>query len=93
MSVNRNTLSEGRIYWSCRRGMLELDLILIPFYQTIYQTLTEAERASFIDLLTYQDPDIHAWLGGRSLPTDNRLHPIIQRLRDYSLNATRSRSL
>lgn len=93
---NRKELSSqqiNKLYWSCRRGMLELDLILIPFLQTLYPNLDSDLQKQFEILLNYPDPDLHAWIGGRGLPEEIVFHPIIQLLRDFSHDLNRSRTL
>jgi antitoxin CptB len=49
----------NRLRWQCRRGMLELDLLLLPFFDRHYLRLNKAEQALFEQLLNYQDPDLY----------------------------------
>ncbi len=58
----------ARIRWACRRGMLELDLFLLPFFEHHYQDLDEKMQQTFIQLLSCDDPDLFAWLMGKSKP-------------------------
>lgn len=37
-----------RIEWDCRRGMLELDKIIMPFYLTHFHELTDDKKDIFI---------------------------------------------
>lgn len=55
---------KAKIIWHCRRGMLELDLILERFLTQYLEQLTETELVLFEEFLTHQDPDLHAWLMG-----------------------------
>lgn len=48
-----------RISWRCRRGMLELDIVLGRFVQQHYANLNEAQQAAF-DLLLGM-PDQTLW--------------------------------
>jgi len=57
--------SLNKIRWQCRRGMLELDMILISFFDNCYESLTIEEQGAFIRLLEYPDPTLYAWLMGR----------------------------
>ena len=41
--------------WQCRRGMLELDLLLNNFVDKKVNTLSEQEKQSFELLLSYPD--------------------------------------
>lgn len=50
---------QRRLAWRCRRGMLELDIVLQRFVATWFDGLTLAEMAQFDDLL--EMPDNHFW--------------------------------
>ena len=45
----------NRLRWQCRRGLLELDIVLGRFLDTQYGTLTPAEMDSFRRLLASED--------------------------------------
>lgn len=53
---------ERHIYWKSRRGMLELDLVLIPFIKSSYPTLSDNDKATFDELLNLDDPTLLSWL-------------------------------
>lgn len=57
-----------QIAWGCRRGMLELDVLLGNFFKSQYQSLTDAEKLNFIELLGVEDPLLFAWLFGQESP-------------------------
>ena len=59
-------LNKHRIFWHSRRGMLELDLLLIPFVQDVYDDLTLEDQILYRDLLILEDQDIYALLMGSS---------------------------
>jgi antitoxin CptB len=69
-----------RLRWRCRRGTLELDLILIRFLDEQYPGLTPAERELFTTLLELPD-DVLADLVTTESVTDARFAPIMERLR------------
>ena len=48
-----------RIEWDCRRGMLELDKIIMPFYKAHFDQLTDDKKDIFIRLLT-EDAEVQA---------------------------------
>lgn len=52
----------NQIRWACRRGMLELDLILLPFLENVLPTLDESDKLKFEQLLECEDQDLFAWL-------------------------------
>ncbi|MEZ8144663.1 hypothetical protein A1OO_12125 [Enterovibrio norvegicus FF-33] len=55
-----------RIKWACRRGMLELDVIIMPFFEECFDDLTQAEKQDFVTLLECDDPDLFSWLMGHT---------------------------
>ncbi|MEW5904235.1 MAG: succinate dehydrogenase assembly factor 2 [Pseudomonadota bacterium] len=48
-----------RVRWRCRRGMLELDIVLGRFVAQRYAQLDEAQRRAFDELLDL--PDTELW--------------------------------
>lgn len=64
------TKSLAQLKWACRRGMLELDVILNRFLSEAYDNLTAADQALFVDLLSESDPELFDWLLGADTPTD-----------------------
>lgn len=59
-----------RLRWASRRGMLELDLVLLPFVENVYSTLDEAEQLRFDNLLECEDTELFAWFLGKDVPED-----------------------
>lgn len=57
-----------QVKWSCRRGMLELDKILLPFFEEVFTTLPKAKKDSFVALLSSTDQELYSWLLGNELP-------------------------
>ena len=60
----------NQIRWACRRGMLELDLILTPFLENVLITLDAADQKKFEQLLECEDQDLYAWLMNRVEPQE-----------------------
>ncbi len=54
-----------RLLWHSRRGMLELDLILVPFAENMLGKLSEQQLALYRDLLAEEDQDLFVWLTRR----------------------------
>ncbi len=74
---DKNTMHPGRIRWKCRRGMLELDMMLLPFFDQHYSELNEAQQKTFDDLLDEKDPVLYLWLLGHDQPEDAELAAIV----------------
>ena len=54
-------LEHKRLMWHCRRGMLELDVLLLPFCREVYPSLSDEDKAKFVDVIECEDPDLFAW--------------------------------
>ena len=46
------TMEHDRIRWRCRRGLLELDLVLSRFIESRFDHLTSAQRGALTRLLS-----------------------------------------
>ena len=68
---------KAKINWNCRRGMLELDLILQRFSKKHLDELTDEQFIAFEHLLTHQDPDLYAWFMGYEQPEQKELVDIV----------------
>ena len=71
-----------RVRWHCRRGMLELDLLLNRFVDRHLATLTPDEMERFKEVLDLQDGDLWQLLSGRAEIEDQRLRPIVLMIRN-----------
>jgi antitoxin CptB len=74
-------LQHDRLKWKCRRGLLELDLVLARFLQGEATTLSQSDAAAFGELLDQPDNDLWDLVIGRSDRVDARLRGILARLR------------
>lgn len=59
MKYNDTQTKIKHLRWQCRRGMLELDLLLLPFFDKHYLDLSAPKQALFVELLSWQDPDLY----------------------------------
>jgi len=57
-----------RLRWHCRRGMLELDLVLTRFLERDLATLTPGQHLAFKTLLDYSDNDLWDLISGPEEP-------------------------
>ena len=72
----------NRLYWQCRRGMRELDLLLQGFLKARYDELEEHQRSTFEHLLTYPDAILLEWLMGRQIPADKDVAQLVNTIRN-----------
>jgi antitoxin CptB len=72
-----------RIRWRCRRGMLELDIVLGRFTEGHYASLDEAQRAAFNTLLDMPDAVLWDMIAGREVQeaTQNGQQTLLERIR------------
>ena len=78
------TMDTNRLFWGSRRGMLELDLFLLPFVEKAYPDLASADQQRYQKLLGEQDQDLFAWLMKRKDPDDPELLRIVELIREYT---------
>jgi antitoxin CptB len=75
-------MNKNRLLWASRRGMLELDLILTPFVENVYDTLSEDDQLRFEVLLECEDQTLFMWFMQREYPSDPNMERIIKIIRD-----------
>jgi len=72
------TDNKPRLRWACRRGMLELDVLFMPFVEEAYDELSIENKAIFERLLECQDPELFAWFMGHETCEDKELNAMVQ---------------
>ncbi len=60
--MNDVDADRNRLRWQCRRGMLELDELLLNYLQNDFAASPPEQQASFRALLALEDPLLHRWL-------------------------------
>jgi antitoxin CptB len=70
--------NKARLKWACRRGMLELDVLFLPFVDEAYDQLSESQKLTFERLLEGDDPDLFAWFMGHQECKDAELNDMVQ---------------
>jgi len=69
-----------RARWRCRRGMLELDIILQRFMDNYYQQLGSDELEQFEQLLSLADNDLWDLICARKKTEDDNVLPVLELL-------------
>lgn len=72
--------------WQCRRGMLELDILLNNFVDKKVATLTQQEKESFELLLSYPDQTLLDLLLGNSVSSDPSISALVLQIQSTSFN-------
>lgn len=69
-----------RAYWRSRRGMTELEQILLPFVMLEYDGLSAEQRDDYARLLDAEDWDIFDWLQGRAPAPEPAFAALVARI-------------
>ena len=73
--------TRSQLAWRCRRGMLELDLLLQGFLQHGYAGLSTDQQGLFVELLEWADQDLQAALVEAKPPREGRFAHVIEQIR------------
>lgn len=71
----------SRLRWRCRRGMRELDVVLLHYLDNVYAEAHPDEQAAFRRCLELQDPDILGLLTGREDSPDKAVARVVAKIR------------
>ena len=71
----------NRLRWKCRRGMLELDLVLNQFLEQDYSTLDCTSKQAFQTLLEAGDEELWTLITDEEASAAPELQVVIGRLR------------
>ena len=66
--------------WQCRRGMLELDLLLNNFINKAADRLSQQEKKSFEQLLSYPDQTLLDLLLGNTVSSDDEISEVVKKI-------------
>jgi len=67
-----------RLTWQSRRGMLELDVLFVPFMEQAFKDLSEEDKDIFVRLLECEDQDLFVWLMRRAKSEDAQLQYMVE---------------
>ena len=85
MEYTENQLEElRRLTWHSRRGMLELDVLLLPFTEQQYLTLSEIDKAQYKRLIDCEDQDLFNWFMEKSTCPDDEIQRMINVVLAYA---------
>ena len=79
------SLKYNQLYWRSRRGMLELDLQLLPFLEHSFASLEDSEKEGYEKLLLEEDWQIYDWLRGVTTPLDENVALVVDRIMRFQL--------
>ncbi len=67
----------GQLRWQCRRGMLELDYVLIGFLERHFAGLPLEDQRLFVRMLDFEDQLLLDWVMGNVVPSDNNIRRLV----------------
>ncbi len=67
-----------RLVWHSRRGMLELDILLLPFTENHYRHLNEIDQLAYRRMIDCEDQDLFNWFMEKSKSSDPEIQRIIE---------------
>jgi antitoxin CptB len=73
-------------HWQCRRGMLELDILLNNFVDKKINDLTQKQKQTFELLLSYPDQTLLDLLLGNSVSSDASIAALVLQIRATVIN-------
>ncbi|SEQ63107.1 antitoxin CptB [Amphritea atlantica] len=71
-----------RLRWQSRRGMLELDVLFVPFVEEAFQDLDPEDQDRFVKLLACEDTELFVWLMEREEAEDPDIQRIVRIILD-----------
>jgi antitoxin CptB len=74
---------KARLKWHCRRGMLELDLLLARFCEKGIDQINPNELEMIEHLLETPDPELLAWLMGDEKPSDQEFAHVVRWIQSF----------
>ena len=75
-------MAEDRsLRWRCRRGMQELDVLLLRWLDRHHAAASESERGAFLALLDTEDDRLWRWFLGHEQAPDAEVAALVEHIR------------
>jgi antitoxin CptB len=71
-----------RLRWRCRRGMRELDQLMLRYLDSRWPIADYAERKLFLQLLDCEDDKLWRWFMGLERPEEESINAIVRIISD-----------
>ena len=72
---------DSALRWRCRRGMLELDILLNDFLDKSYEKITTQQKITLDQMLDYPDQLLFDLFLGHMQSSDNSVSDLVQAIR------------
>jgi antitoxin CptB len=76
----------SELKWRCRRGMLELDILLNSYLDKNYSTMSQQQGDLFGEVLEYPDQVLFDLLLGNMQSSDARVNRLVSEIQRISCN-------
>jgi len=76
----------SELKWRCRRGMLELDILLNSYLDKNYSTMSQQQGDLFGEVLDYPDQVLFDLLLGNMQSSDARVNRLVSEIQRISCN-------
>ena len=74
----------NRLRWKCRRGMKELDVMLLHYLDNHYSGENSLRKLAFEKILDMQDPELYLLVLGKKTSGDRGINDVVEILRNSS---------
>jgi antitoxin CptB len=79
--VSAQLAEYSELKWRCRRGMLELDILLNSYLDKNYSTMSAQQAETFSVVLDYPDQVLFDLLLGNMQSSDARINRLVSEIR------------
>ncbi len=70
-----------RLRWRCRRGMRELDQLMLRYLDQAWAHDSDTQRGVFLKLLDTEDDKLWRWFMGYDVAEDAEIAALLERIR------------
>ena len=67
----------NRLRWRSRRGMAELDVLFVPFFEEAFDGLNADMKEVYARMLDEEDPELWSWFSEQSAPNDPQYRSLV----------------
>ncbi len=83
--LNDVRIEKNRLIWRCRQGTRELEILLIRYIDSCFDSMTRAEQLTLQALLEHSNPDLIDWLVYGATVHDSQFSLLIKKIRAFSV--------
>ena len=76
--MENEALNVNQLKWRCRRGIKEVELVLIPYFDTYFHQLSTNGKKYFTEILQEDDVVLFEWVTQRAEPKDPQMVKLVQ---------------